>query len=111
MQVQVAKTFRERLLGMNGVKDVRSTVLTIPCCRSVHTCFMRISIDIYFLDDDMRVVRKLTGVAPWSIRWCHVATHVLEIASDMAPEMKLWLEEALLKKSLTESHKTVYIPK
>ncbi|WP_167568717.1 DUF192 domain-containing protein [Brevibacillus migulae] len=66
MRVTSAMTFWKRLLGWMGKRTVRDgeALLLSPCSR-IHTCFMKIPIDVLFLDRDSRVVGVLERVKPF----------------------------------------------
>lgn len=65
--VAVARTFRERLMGLMGRRDLSSSYLLIPKCGAVHTCFMMGRIDIVFLDAAGRVTAAHPEVRPWRL--------------------------------------------
>ena len=48
-----------------GRKDLSGIKLLFPHCRSVHTWFMRVPIDLAFVDASRRVVKVFHGVMPW----------------------------------------------
>ncbi len=58
-----ARTYKERLLGLMGKKEVKEPLVFLDCS-SVHMWFMRISIDVIYLDKDMRVIGGGT-LRPW----------------------------------------------
>ncbi len=53
--------------------------LLFPGCWIIHTCFMRKSIRVLFLDNGHAVVREIENMKPWRIAWCGRARHTLEI--------------------------------
>ena len=57
--LEVAETIRERTHGLLGRDGIDGAVLLRPA-RSVHTFRMRFSIDVAFIDGDLRVIRMLT---------------------------------------------------
>lgn len=57
--LEVAETIRERTHGLLGRDGIDGAVLLRPA-RSVHTFRMRFSIDVAFVDRDLRVIRMLT---------------------------------------------------
>ncbi len=64
--VERARTVRARLnglLGRDGLAEGRA--LVIAPCTSIHTFFMRFTIDALFLDDSGRVVRAIGSMRPW----------------------------------------------
>jgi uncharacterized protein len=70
---------RQGLLGRSGLGEGEALVLA-PCS-SVHTAFMRFSIDLVFLDRAGRVLKVATGVSPWRIRLHWRAFAVVELAT------------------------------
>ena len=78
--VEIADTRATRnrgLLGRAGL-DERAALMLIPCF-SVHTAFMRFSIDVVFLDGDGCVVRTVSRLAPWRMAVCLRARSVVEL--------------------------------
>ncbi|MDR7482931.1 MAG: DUF192 domain-containing protein [Armatimonadota bacterium] len=65
VDVQVANSFRARLLGLLAHRDLRfgDGVWLVPC-NSVQTFGMRHPIDVVFLDVRRHVVRVVAGVRP-----------------------------------------------
>lgn len=53
------------LLGRNGLKS--GEALIIRHCASVHTFFMRFTIDVVFVDRNSRVVKAVPRLKPWRI--------------------------------------------
>lgn len=43
--------------------------LVLRPCRSIHMFFMRIPLDVLFVDGDGRVVRVIHGIRPWRATW------------------------------------------
>lgn len=43
--------------------------LVLRPCRSIHMFFMRIPLDVLFVDGDGRVVRVVHGIRPWRATW------------------------------------------
>jgi uncharacterized membrane protein (UPF0127 family) len=81
--IPVAETRLARLRGLALRRRSRAGAgLTIPRCRSVHTFGMLFRLDIYFLDQDGRVIREALGVRPCRVISCRAAVAVLEIPSN-----------------------------
>ncbi len=59
--------------------------LLIPRCRSVHTFGMRFALDLFWLDDQGRVLRVDRGVGRGRIRSCRAAAAVLEVPHGIMP--------------------------
>lgn len=70
-QCYVAESFLDRFLGLMGTSHLEQAVgVLFPNCWSVHTWFMRFSIDVVFLksdvDSDRFVVTSVhSQVSPW----------------------------------------------
>jgi uncharacterized membrane protein (UPF0127 family) len=65
-QVTVANRFWKRFLGLQFRKPLASGHgLLLEPCHSIHTCWMRFSIDAIFLDQDNRVLKVAEDVRPW----------------------------------------------
>ena len=64
--VEQARTFRARLLGLMGRKNLAPhTALLLEPCPQIHTCFMRFDIDVIFLDVQNRAVAVVENIKPW----------------------------------------------
>ena len=57
--IEVADSFKARLKGLIGRKDLEGAILLRPA-RSVHTVGMRFPIDVAYCDRDMRVIALVT---------------------------------------------------
>jgi uncharacterized membrane protein (UPF0127 family) len=65
-QAQVADTPAARLRGLLGRDGLRpGDGLILDPCSSVHTCFMRFSIDLVFVDRAGAVLRTIANVGPF----------------------------------------------
>jgi uncharacterized membrane protein (UPF0127 family) len=91
--VRVASSLPARMVGLLGCGSLPpGSGLWIQRCSSIHTWFMRFTIDAVFLDSDLRVVRRIDGLRPFSLGvGGHGARSVLEVATG-------WLDPDLLRK-------------
>jgi len=81
-RVPVAATRRARLLGLAFLdRGAAGAGLLIPRCRSVHTFGMRFSLDLVFLDLNLRPVARRYSVPPRRIAFERRAQAVLELPS------------------------------
>ncbi|OYP32323.1 DUF192 domain-containing protein [Rhodopirellula sp. MGV] len=83
-QLVVADTYWKRLCGLqfrSGMAD--GEALWLKDCVSIHTAWMRFAIDVFFLDESLRVVDIRRGVQPWRIARTKSksARHVIEAKS------------------------------
>ena len=80
--VDVASSSSERRKGLLGRDSLapREGLWIVPC-ESIHTFFMKFSIDIIYLDRSMRVRKVRSNVPPWRLSACPTAHSVIELAS------------------------------
>jgi hypothetical protein len=78
MEIRVACSRRERLLGLALRARPPGHALLLPRCRSVHTFGMRFPLDLVWLDARGRVLRVDRAVPPGRVRCCLRAAAVLE---------------------------------
>jgi len=86
--VMLAKSFKERLIGLLGRKELKSGLgILLKPCSQIHTLFMHFAIDAVFLDSDDRVLKIVTlkpyRISPWVIR----SKSVLELPKGTALEV------------------------
>jgi uncharacterized protein len=78
----MADTFATRLRGLLGRDALPAgDGLLLRPASSVHTCFMRMPIDVVLLDGELRVVRTVSALGPWRATGAHGARAVLELAA------------------------------
>ena len=66
LTVRLADTFISRFVGLMLAAPLQpDRGLLITACSSVHTCFMRQTIDIIYLDDEGCVTKCVPAVKPW----------------------------------------------
>lgn len=81
----VAETPLTRLRGLLGKRSLApGEGLLLRPSPSIHTFFMRFSIDVVFLDADLRVLRVVDSVKPWRAAGCRRARAVLELGAGEA---------------------------
>ncbi len=65
-KVSIADNFFKRLIGLIGTHSPeKNSALLIKPCSSIHTCFMKFSIDVIFIDDNGRVLKILHSIKPY----------------------------------------------
>jgi uncharacterized membrane protein (UPF0127 family) len=81
----VADSAPARLKGLLGRSELGSEygLLLLPA-RSVHTAFMRVPIDVVFLDRHLHVLEVRQSVRPWRIATRRGARAVLELRAGEA---------------------------
>ncbi|HKD34252.1 MAG TPA: DUF192 domain-containing protein [Gaiellaceae bacterium] len=76
----LAETPFARMRGLLGRTDLSSGEgLLLQPAASIHTAFMRFTIDAVFLDAADRVVKVATAIRPWRTAACRGARSVLEL--------------------------------
>ena len=79
-RVEKADRFLPRLKGLLGRAGLaEGEGLLLEDCASVHTCFMRFSIDLCFLGAGDEVVRVVEALGPWRAASAVGARRVLEL--------------------------------
>lgn len=71
-----------RLRGMIGRRFDGFDALVFPRCWSIHSWFMRIPIDVLFLDRDNTVVGVFADLQPWRTATVLRARTVIEFPAD-----------------------------
>lgn len=96
--VKVADTFLSRLIGLlsrSGI-GVGEGLLITPCA-SIHTFFMRFTIDVIFLDNTNKVLGFSSSVKPNRVRFAPRGTHsVLEVAEGNVIRTGIHLDDILI---------------
>ena len=66
--LRIADNFVSRFRGLMGIESLPdSSGLWITPCNSIHCFFMRIPIDVIFLDKENQVVHISKSMKPWSV--------------------------------------------
>jgi uncharacterized membrane protein (UPF0127 family) len=95
--VLVAETTAERMRGLLAHSGLPAGQAMFLCpCTSIHTFFMRFSIDIIFVSTDLRVTRIVTDVTPFRVVFGGAgASGVLEFATGCLPSRGLEIGDQL----------------
>jgi uncharacterized membrane protein (UPF0127 family) len=81
----VADRMLPRMKGLLGKRELSADEgILIKPAPSIHTFFMRFSIDVVFLARDGNVLKVSPNVGPWRMRSCRRAVAVLELAAGEA---------------------------
>ncbi|MGE5398733.1 MAG: DUF192 domain-containing protein [Chitinophagales bacterium] len=87
-EINEARTFWKRFLGLMGQPPKPDQALLIKPCSSVHTFFMRFPIDIIFLDSGNQVLKVIDGLKPWRMTsWVRNSEVVVELPAGAALEI------------------------
>lgn len=73
VRVKHARTFRERFMGLMGVPPREHTYALVfhmnevgKMSASIHMLFMKMPIDVLWLDEKKRIVDKIENLEPWT---------------------------------------------
>jgi uncharacterized membrane protein (UPF0127 family) len=82
LAIRIADRFLARFCGlMLAAPLVQGHGLLLTRCASVHSAFMRQTIDVIYLDRHGCVIRCVAGLRPWRASAGWRAAHVLELAA------------------------------
>ena len=83
--IEEACSFVERFKGLMGRKNLEDGEgIFFPNCSSIHCFFMKIPIDVVYLDKDYTVV-GIETVKPWKVgHFFKEARHILEVKAGSA---------------------------
>ena len=82
LNVRTAGCFWRRLRGLMFASPLEPmSALLLTHCASIHTAFMRQTIDVLYLDARGMVLRCIANVPPWRASAWPSAKHVLEMAA------------------------------
>ncbi len=90
-RLEVADTFKTRGVGLLGRHSLASEeALWIHHCNSIHTFFMKFSIDCVFVDRNLKVRKIYHDVRPWSLVLpVFGASSVIEMSSGVAQRLNI----------------------
>lgn len=80
-RTRIANTTVSRMVGLLSSRGLaEGEGLWIEPCNSIHTWFMRFTIDALFLDREGRVLKAISRMKPWRLTWItRRAVGVLEL--------------------------------
>lgn len=96
-KLMIANTFIKRSIGLlSKQKLIDDEMLWINPCNSIHTFFMRFSIDCVFLDKNMTVCSIRTQVSPWRMILPILKAHsVVEMNAGYAQKLNIQIGDEL----------------
>ena len=66
-RMEIADTFTRRFKGLMFKKEAPNYGLLIKPCNSIHTFFMKFSIDVLFVDRENNVIKVIRDLQPGKI--------------------------------------------
>ena len=100
VNIKFANTFFSRFKGLMFKKDLNHALVlkpnkTLSKSTSIHTCFMRIAIDIIFLDENKRVF-EIATLKPWKFYTPKKgASYILEMKEASIEKYKIAIGDKL----------------
>lgn len=96
-QCLVAARPLRRMRGLLGRRDLpQGEGILLRPAGSIHTFFMRFSIDAVFLNESGVVLGIAAGIRPWRVAACKSARSVLELAAGESERRGLEVGETLV---------------
>lgn len=96
-QLKEAHSLKDRTVGLLGKSSLSSDeALWIHHCNSIHTFFMKFSIDCVFLDKTLKVKAVHSEVSPWKLVFpVWGAISVIEMSSGRAADLGIKVGDQL----------------
>lgn len=90
-ELEVASSLIQRTVGLLKYSDLSDRqALWILKCNSIHTFFMRFSIDCIFVDKNLMIKKIYSNVQPWRITFPVLTAHsVFEVKAGFAQKWGL----------------------
>lgn len=86
-EIKSCTNLKDRFLGMMGKKKPLPYGFYFPNCSSLHTCFMRQTIDIIMIDSSHTVIAFFSQVKPWRFIHQKKASACFEFSTGMIPSL------------------------
>ncbi len=81
-ELEYASSLASRTRGLIGRPSLPEGYgLYLPRCSSIHTCFMRFTIDIIYIDSRWKVLKTIECMKPWRLSCRPGAAGVIETAA------------------------------
>ncbi len=84
----------ERIRGLLGQTEVVEALWISPC-RSIHMWFMKMPLDLVYLDRAGRICKLVACIKPWQISFCWHAHSVIEMAAGSIEVHELQIRDTL----------------
>lgn len=88
LKIVVAKTFKQKLKGLIGEEHINYAML-FPNVTSIHTFFMKDTIDVIGLNNQMIVQEIIPNMRPNSILFLKKSKHTLELPKGYSKNYKI----------------------
>lgn len=88
MKIIIAKTFKEKLMGLMGRSNINYGMF-FPNVNSIHTFFMKEAIDVIGLNKDMIIMEIHPNIKPNRILLLNHSNHTLELPQNTSSKYKI----------------------
>jgi len=98
-RLRVANDFLTRLRGLLGRKALPAGEgIFFPDCNSIHMFMMLFSIDVVYVDAEMRVVKIVRRLKPWRLSMSRKASGVIEVCTGEADKHDIRIGDHMIIK-------------
>lgn len=66
IEINIANTFLKRVIGLMFQKTITRGLLIRPC-NSIHSFFMKKTIDVLYVDKNNKIIKAVDAMKPWRI--------------------------------------------
>jgi hypothetical protein len=102
-RVSVPTTFWQRAKGLLGKNQIDGDECYLFYdCNSVHMFGMKFSLDLVYLNKELKIIKLVSSLQPWQISACLKGKHVLEMRAGSIEFYSLWLGQKLFLKESCE---------
>ena len=92
----LAESSIERMRGLLGRPQFdNDSALIIPQCNSVHTLFMKYTIDVVYLNKKGVILKIVRSLKPWRFSGCLKAFYTLEMLAENSLHKELSIGQTL----------------
>ncbi len=89
-KAKIADNFFSRLFGLMFRKNMaENEALIFYHAASIHTFFMRFSIDLVFLDKENKIIKISKALKPWRVSFCLKSSITIELPPHKASQNSL----------------------
>ncbi|MDD4295198.1 MAG: DUF192 domain-containing protein [Candidatus Omnitrophica bacterium] len=93
----IAESFMQRLVGLLGRFNLPADeALVFYNAPSIHMFFMKIPLDIIYLDKHMKIVKLVKDLKPWQMSSCYKAKVTIEASVGLIERCDLRLGQTLI---------------
>ena len=88
MKIIIAKTFKQKLIGLMGQTNIDYGMF-FPNVNSIHTFFMKETIDVIGLNKDLIIMEIYPNITPNHTLFLNQSVHTLELPKEASKNFKI----------------------